>query len=240
MKIYIGIAMILIFLGLSASAQNISYAYDRVGRLTQINEDKTTTIFHYDPNGNRTGITDVLPLTLLNFQAQKAKQQVLLIWETANEINTDKFDIEFSLDATHFQRFAMITAKGSSQNRSEYSTIHCCPIVGTNYYRLKMIDRDGKFAYSPVRTVVFDADNKFKIYPNPVTSTSNLTVAFEKTLNSDAEIYVYSSIGAKIIAATFSQGQSIYNLQLPSITSGTYFIVINTKEKLYQSKFIRE
>ncbi|GEM_PF-2275782 len=35
------------------------------------------------------------------------------------------------------------------------------------YYRLKQWSRDGQYAYSPVRNVLFEYDKTIQVYPNP-------------------------------------------------------------------------
>ena len=45
---------------------------------------------------------------------------------------------------------------------------------GVRYYRLKMVDHNGQFTYSPVRAVVFDEEIKWQVYPNPSSGIFNL------------------------------------------------------------------
>jgi len=229
-----------LFVLMAANAQNIGFKYDRADRLVEVDYPNQLKItYNYDRDGNRIGISSTLPVQLLSFVATKQKNEVLLTWEVTQEINVDKYDVQFSMDAAAFQTFTSVMAKGST-GKIEYNTIHCCPAIGNNYYRLKMIDKDGKFTYSEIRKVVFDDSNSFKIYPNPISNKANLTVSFEKPLTSNAEVYVYTVAGSKVLATTFIQGQTTYDLQFTGLAAGTYFIIVNTKDKLYQSKFIKE
>ncbi len=238
MKILSLFAASFVYICGSAQTQYITFEFDRANRLKKISDLNSEIVYKYDGDGNRIGLTEALPLTLLDFKAQRAKESVVLTWETTNEIKVGKFEVEFSLDATNFHAFATVIARNSSQQINDYTTLHCCPALGTNFYRLKIIDKDGKFTYSQIRTVVFESNNAFKIYPNPVTN-NNLSISFDKSLDSNAEVYIYNSIGSTVLMASFPNGQSLYNLQLPTLTSGTYFIIINTKNKIYQSKFVK-
>ena len=104
-----------------------------------------------------------LPVTYFNFSASKQQQSVLLSWQTANEINNNYFSIERS-SGRNFNALYKI----SSNDKHAYSYTDLNPLQGNNYYRLKQVDKDGKFSYSQIVSVVFDDANKFVIYPNPV------------------------------------------------------------------------
>ncbi len=222
-------------------AQSVSYTYDNANRLKQIISSIDITTYEYDPNGNRISTTitpRVLPVQLLSFNAVKQGSQALLTWATIQENNSAKFDIEHSIDGRNFQSFIAVPAKGL-QTKANYSTLHCCPISGINYYRLKMIDKDGKYVYSEVKQVTFENPFAIKIYPNPLSQKNALTVTFSKALDSDAQTYIYTTTGIKVIT-TFTKGQTSYSINLPPLASGTYFIVVNTREKLYQSTFVKQ
>lgn len=108
-----------------------------------------------------------LPLKLLSFTGRLNNGKTELNWKTANEINTKHFEIERSSDGSHFAKIAIEKALGRGSNN--YNTIDGKPLTGNNYYRLKMVDNDGKFEYSTV-ILITGSDNRafeFVMYPNP-------------------------------------------------------------------------
>lgn len=111
----------------------------------------------------------LLPITYLNFSGQKQQQSVLLNWQTANELNNNYFSLERSA-SNSFSELAKI----STNKSHNYSYTDFKPLSGTNYYRLKEVDNDGKTTYSQIVSIVFDGTNKFIVYPNPVTSVLNV------------------------------------------------------------------
>lgn len=77
-----------------------------------------------------------------------------LAWATASEKNSAAFDVERSLDGFGFERLGTVTATGSSNTLRTYGFVDAkLPGAARLYYRLKQVDGDGTFAYSPVRTV---------------------------------------------------------------------------------------
>jgi hypothetical protein len=84
-----------------------------------------------------------LPVKLISFTAGRSNQSVLLSWKTASEEGFDHFEIERSADGRSFQKIATIHAAGAGY---PYQHIDQVPLTGQNFYRLKMVDQDGKFS----------------------------------------------------------------------------------------------
>jgi hypothetical protein len=95
-----------------------------------------------------------LPVSLNEFKASHQNAAVLLQWSTATEQNSQSFVIERSTDGTNF------TAIGNSGTKRSYQFRDASPSKGNNYYRLKLVDADAKFAYSEIRMVSFSIDAK--------------------------------------------------------------------------------
>jgi hypothetical protein len=116
-----------------------------------------------------------LPLRLASFSASYANQKALLTWDTESETNVDHFEIERS-NGSDFVNIASVQAVAVNGTKQRYqftddlSTVYT---ISLNY-RLKMIDLDGQFKYSPV--VLIRKDNNqpstLMIVPNPVTNHS--------------------------------------------------------------------
>lgn len=107
-----------------------------------------------------------LPLRLLSFSASRNAACNKLQWQTADELNTKEFLIEKSVDGLSFNFLAIKLAAGSGNNYYQYDD--CSTTSGKVFYRLKMIDNDGRFSYSSI--VIIDNKSKLSvsIYPNPV------------------------------------------------------------------------
>jgi YD repeat-containing protein len=228
-----------------SKALSQTYTYDNNHQVTQIKYDNGPTItIQYDANGNKTSYVvtpnSALPLQLLSFNAQKSGEQVLLTWATSQEINSDRFEVEHSVDANSFSSFVAVPARGNSTTRYDYSTIHCCPIEGVNYYRLKMIDRDGGFIYSEVRKVTFVFTNTMKVYPNPASDKSILSISFKKSFNNDANITIYNTNGALIYSSILAKGKTLTQVSIGSFAAGTYYIVTTVNGELYKEKFVKQ
>jgi hypothetical protein len=118
-----------------------------------------------------------LPLTLISFTGEKTTGgSALLVWQTDNEVNTADFIIEQSTDGILFTAIGDITATGSGKNNYSFTT----PLranTATDYYRLKMTNKDGKFTYSYVAKInnAITAGETLRIFPNPVKDAATVS-----------------------------------------------------------------
>jgi hypothetical protein len=163
----------------------------------------------------------IVPVRLLNFNAKPLGNLVEINWDVTEEINIGKYEIEYSTNALDFNKIGSINAKGVNGN-SNYLFYHNNPINGVNYYRLKMINIDGSYSFSPIRVVNFIKTSTIKIYPNPV--INSLTVSVNKQDNKLNTVKLYNNVGQLIITKSFAINTQ---LDLTSLASGTYLIRVD-------------
>jgi hypothetical protein len=142
-----------------------------------------------------TNTTAVLPVGILSFNLQQKEGKIFLQWSTATEKNTDAFVVEHSLNGIEFTGVGSVKASFNSNVKKEYSFLHNKPAAGWNYYRLKMVDVDGKFSYSStIRVKLDEAAIKLRVYPNP---SDNISVIEHPAVQSG--YIVVSDISGKVI-----------------------------------------
>jgi len=109
--------------------------------------------------------TWILPLRLLDFSVMAAAGCNKLQWRTADELNTKSFEIEKSVDGITYHSIGSKAAMGSGNNHYQY--YDCSVNAGKIFYRLKMIDINGDFTYSPVVNIDRKSNVSLSISPNP-------------------------------------------------------------------------
>jgi hypothetical protein len=137
-------------------------------------------IFH-DPDNSALGLVNyssyiTLPIELILFNANWASNSVTLSWRTASENNSEYFKIEKSLDGRSFSAIGREAAAGHSSTAKDYRFVDRNMVQAKQYYRLQMMDKDGRFKYSTV-VVVNPAEIKAsaKLYPTVLTGSQPLT-----------------------------------------------------------------
>lgn len=201
---------------------------------TGISNGATSVVFDYsfidaasvkskDPGSYTINWVTPLPVTLLYFNTSKAPNGVLLNWATASEQNNSVFIIERSTNARYWEQIGFVSTQAEGGNSNmvlEYDFTDESPAKGTNYYRLKQVDCDGGYAYSPVRVIYFDdKTNSTNIYPNPV--KDQVTVS---GLQGNESVHIYNTTGSKVrdIKAT----TSLITIDLDDLAGGVYHIRI--------------
>lgn len=173
-------------------------------------------------------LTSTLPLKLEKFTIETKQNMHELSWVTSNEINVDGFEIQKSLDGRNFEKISFIFAKNSlSKNYYNYSL----NTSQNTYYRLKMIDDDGKFSYSKTLFIQIKNNSKISVFPNPV--TNYFSINSSEKINK-IKLTDYTGKIIKILQP------SINNVDVSDLKNGYYFLQIQTDNLIYTEKIIKK
>ena len=186
----------------------------------------TGTTFIVNLNGNV-----VLPVTLLSFSGEATHRGSELKWETAQEFNTNLFELQWSKDARYFAKIGSMPAAVNSPTMQRYQYLHVTPSSGVNYYRLKMVDADERFTYSPIIKINSSHNSEtVTVFPNPVTDVIYLEV--EALKNESVRLYLYNAEGKMMDTRNFKMvkgsNQFIWNVQ--TLAPGRYSISFANKQ----------
>lgn len=175
-----------------------------------------------------------LPVTLQWFTATKANKGGLLNWQTATEVNSDYFMVERSNGDENFTTISKVYAKGNSTQKQDYNFTDNTPFNGINYYRLKQVDKDGKYAYSVTRVINFLKDIGISVYPNPA---KDVLVVHGLPATGNTQIAIFSLAGSKI-ATGIAAGEN-YTVNIKNLAAGTYYVKVESGRKVTTIKFIK-
>lgn len=168
-------------------------------------------------------VPDTAFIMLVNLAAVKQGNHVLLNWETSAEKNSDHFIIQRSADGITFTSgIGTVAAVGNSSVSSYYSFIDSAPISGMNFYRLKMVDKFGKFKYSGPVNVIFELKTGISFSPNPVTSFAYLKI---EDPNLSGYVFQVSDVyGRRIKTGMISSPLTMIPMQF--LKPGIYYIKV--------------
>lgn len=191
-----------------------------------------------NPGSQSIGIGDIsflqaaLPVSLISFTGRQNDDEIILKWTTAQEIDNDHFNIERNSGAG-WQTIGNIAGNGNSSLPAGYTYVDNSPAKATHLYRLKQVDINGCYKYSPVIRIS-NKDNTIKIqsYPNPFLSQINVSLFSESEQVIKARL---SDMQGRIIKAytrCVYRGNNNFTINdLASILPGTYAIEIIDQEK---------
>ena len=169
----------------------------------------------------------VLPIELASFSGQVTDHMINLEWTTISEINNSYIALEHSYDAHLFTEIARFEGGGTTNEARHYTYQHRKPLNGTNYYRLKQVDYDGKFTYHDVISLYVHFDEWVEVFPNPVQDVLNLR--FSDVENSGVQIQIFDALGRLEFEQFYSSGQITNELNISNLSSGIHFL------KLYKA-----
>jgi hypothetical protein len=171
----------------------------------------------------------ILPLNILSLNVNYQSPFASIKWQVVNELQTDYYDVEFSLNAVDFVNIQNVSAKNTSnglysinQNISNYTG-------NIFYYRIKQVDKNAKVYYSPIATLRISKNAEITISPNPF--KSYLNISYTTSIAELIKFSLLSNDGRKVAAKemyVMKGANSIQIAELDKLPPGTYFLQIVT------------
>jgi uncharacterized repeat protein (TIGR01451 family) len=210
-----------------------SYAYSAIGDLYT---DFSTAVI--GPLGAP------LAVKLLSFDGNGSDKKVVLSWITESEINNDYFDVERSEDGVHFTKMATVDGNGTTASKHTYGyTDNMLTNSAVFYYRLKVVDINGKSSYTKIIIVKLNnslSTEKISVYPNPF--TDNVKVFIKSTTVQTALLKMISMDGRELNVKkiTLDAGSNVVVWNgMQALPKGTYILDINTGTERFTQKVVK-
>ncbi|MEM7572345.1 MAG: malectin domain-containing carbohydrate-binding protein [Bacteroidota bacterium] len=184
----------------------------------KVSATSNRVVLVFDPN---------LPVELLGFRGQLQDPHVKLDWETASELNNDRFEIERSLDGFSFDYIGEVAGIGQSEISNFYDYLdRQAALLPTEelFYRLRQVDFDGSFNYSPIiRIELEDKGPEYLLYT--VDPGRNFRVE-ETTGEGIRELELYTISGQSLGRYSYDNATMV-DIPTATLPPGTYLIVID-------------
>jgi trimeric autotransporter adhesin len=185
-------------------------------------------------------VSSTLPVTLLEFQAQRKAQTTLLTWSTASEQNNKGFTIQRSTNGRNFTDLGFVPAatNGNSAVTQNYNFTDAAPLIGRNYYRLLQQDDNGRSKSSEIRIVDFSDKMVIAMYPNPATSVLNISIS--SISNESLQLRITDVTGRVLKTRNYNNASGTIQLNIDDLAKGTYFLELwmNNEKQVYS--FIKQ
>jgi hypothetical protein len=172
-----------------------------------------------------------VPVRLTAFTGERRGNANWLAWNTAAEINNKGFELQRSADGINYASIAFINTlaeNGNSSNALNYTfTDEKITATAGYYYRLKQIDKDGKYNLSNAVFIKGAKVNKLElvqVYPNPANSLLNVKVASPKA---DNVTFVITDMTGKVVIQqqkAVAGGDNLLQVDLRTLSQGSYLL----------------
>ena len=168
----------------------------------------------------------------------------LLTWVSESETNSNRFEIERSDDAIKFEKRGLVNSSGNSSTKKTYN--YTDPLNTSSkivYYRLKMVDNDGKYNYSKIIAIKLNgglSNESFSVYPNPF--ISDIKVKLFSQQDVIATFRILSFEGRELVNRKISvqKGDNIVVLKdFGTLSNGNYILEVTTATDKFISKITK-
>lgn len=183
-----------------------------------------------------------LPVTLIEFKGRLLNNNALLNWKTENEQNTNKIIIERSIDGRNYTTIGNLTAYNTTGTHLYNYTDMQVNLLSADviYYRLKLVDIDGRYSYSGIVALSLSNKTITLLYPNPVQYNLNLLIATERT--EKLQLTIIDNTGRAIMQKelSISAGSVSTQWDVDKLATGMYFLRIESESIQQNIRFVKQ
>lgn len=169
----------------------------------------------------------VLPVKLVYFGAKEINGTIELQWKTAEELNTNYFEVERSIDGG--RTWVPVNRTPANGAASNYIAADQSPVKGSLLYRLKTADNDGRSSYSSIIKVEKKGVMALFVSPNP--SKANFNVSISDFNQENTSIRLFSISGQIVQTISCDASRNNYRIETKGLSKGSYVIAVVRNEK---------
>lgn len=186
-----------------------------------------------------------LPVTLTEFRGKTVGSDVQLNWTTAQELNCAGYEVQVSDNGSDYVVLDYYNGRGSTTSSSHYGHLDRNAFrsgTAVRYYRLRQIDTDGKFWYSPVVAVAAPTDKVATLELWPVPATDWLNIRLAAKAQDPVTVRVLDAGGrlCQTIKYTVAELPDVVRIPVTQLHRGLYFVQVETKQSRGQVRFLKE
>jgi hypothetical protein len=172
----------------------------------------------------------VLPVTFTGFTVTAIDRHVQVSWTTENELNNRYYEIERSYDLVQWTKLATMAATAGSTS-GRYSYMDASMLKETVHYRIKQIDVDGRFVYTPYRSLMTGEKPGIKIWSGP----STISIQFSAPIEGPLKVQLLEMSGKVVQEGTINQPvrQAVIDKRGKQ---GYYVLIVTNSKDVYSAQ----
>ena len=175
-----------------------------------------------------------LPVDVVFFGGKLNGEAVTLNWTVDNEVLFDHYEVERSLNGTFYKSIGQV--KAANARKYTYADNAAENRGRQLFYRLKKVDKDGKFSYTNVLTIHIPLNTKFAVYPNP--ATTYMLLQLNGNAGKKATVQIADITGKTVQQQTVDATSGNIRLSTSNLVTGTYFVKLLCNGEQYMQKVV--
>lgn len=171
---------------------------------------------------------NTLPVTITNVKAYQKDKGIQVDWTAHTEKNTDRYEIERSVDGHQFEKVNSVIARNNNAGAEIYGWFDANANTGNNFYRIKVAEKSGVIKYSEVVKVnIASGNGTFTVFPNPVKGNV-IQVQLSNVEKGRYSAVLYNNLGQKLYLGIIEHTarSATYRILPGRLIKGTYTLQI--------------
>jgi len=202
-----------------------------------------TTTANDNVSANFRVVALTLPISAISLTGTLSSNNVYLKWKTVTETNVQKFKIERSPDGTHFNDIDEKAAVGNTTGVTEYNSTDDISLLGqvtVLYYRIRVIDIDGKYNYSNIIAIKLAKNITVFAWPNPF--DKQLNIQMNASSRGVAQVRCYGSSGQLVLVTEqkLEAGINSFPINTSALAKGIFIMEVRLNGEIaLRSQFVK-
>ena len=178
-----------------------------------------------------------LPTKITKFTITPKSNFNNLVWVSENESNVAHFNIEYSTTGKDFEKVGVVAA-----GKKEYSFAHHFSTKNDiQYYRLQVVDKDGKYAYSNVLKVKQAIKSlEAEVYPTLVQDVATINITSKNKTNATIAVV---DLNGKIVSQKsiqINEGVNTNIIEFNKAPKGMYIVKVSASSEQIIQKIVKQ
>ena len=177
-----------------------------------------------------------LPVAFSGYDVKCNDKGALLIWSTASEQNSEKFEIQRSKNGVDWVVIDNVAAAGNSDVQRNYQYLDLNG--GIAFYRIRQVDKDGKFIYTAIKRTDCNINQMgITLYPVPASDRLTVVIKSDKAVRTDLQVV---DINGRMVSRTvtqINQGNNNIVLDVTRLPAGQYMLTSSDPSIIINRKF---
>lgn len=173
-----------------------------------------------------------LPFDVSGFSVRARNSEVVIDWQGINNDEKEKYVIERSRDGVNFEQLRKVQAK-VALNYVAYTEVDQHPLKGWNYYRLRVVDQQGREKISHIIKIWFEVKELIRISPNPASEKIVINLSEPSSISEIELVNISGQVIKRVNNIQFTAELNISHLQ-----AGVYYLRILGKYGLTLKSFV--
>ncbi|MEL7223029.1 MAG: T9SS type A sorting domain-containing protein, partial [Bacteroidota bacterium] len=163
---------------------------------------------------------NLLPVEFSAVTIKASQEGHKVNWVTASEVNNDYFELQRSTDSQTWKIISQVNGAGTTYQEQSYWATDKTPQAGRNYYRVKQVDYDGAFSFSPIVLAVWRQN--IDVTLGPVPASALLSIYGLSSENESYSVGIYNTLGQLL----YQEENIDASIRLSHLADGIYYLQI--------------